>query len=508
MQYAPELDGPDLLGWWIRQPNQRGRQRAQRPTTSPPPGIRFAFYGRMSTVDFQDRTSSCRWQRNYAEDLIAGHGRIVTEFFDEGVSRRIAWPDRPQADLLLAAVADPARGFDAIVVGEYERAFHGQQLEQLTPTLVRHGVQLWLPEAYGPVDFDNPRQLALLDLLGVHSQREVSRARHRTTAAMRAQAELQGRHLGGRPPYGYQLVDAGPHPNRAHAAWGRRLHRLEPDPATAPWVRWIFEQRLACRSVASIARELNDNGVPCPSGADPARNRHRSGQSWMLTTVTAILANPRYTGRQVWNRQRTDHDDLTPDGTLARHREVQRWNAAPHWVISRQIAHPPLVTEEQFVAAQAIHTAPTPADGAPRHYLLAGMVYCGVCGRIMDSHWVHGRSGYRCRHGHTSSRTKTSPQPKILYIREDHLLDRIRHDRGLHRHHPALRSPDPEKVTAYLRTTNMVIVCDHRAWTLEAETAIYTLTPAASILATTAKIPAQRDGDHAKHEEQSRFVWK
>ncbi|WP_255544484.1 recombinase family protein [Micromonospora sp. ATA51] len=103
---------------------------------------------------------------------------------------------------------------------------------------------------------------------------------------------MQGRHLGGRPPYGYRLVDAGPHPNRAHAAWGRRLQRLEPDPATAPHVRWIFERRLAGRSVASIARALNDNGLPCPSGADPARNRHRSGQRWMLTTVAAILGNP------------------------------------------------------------------------------------------------------------------------------------------------------------------------------------------------------------------------
>ncbi|MEU7650786.1 hypothetical protein AB0C42_15600 [Micromonospora taraxaci] len=71
------------------------------------------------------------------------------EFFDEGVSRRAPWPDRPQAARLLDAVMDSARGFDAVVVGEYERAFHGQQLEQLTPTLVRHGVQLWLPETYG-----------------------------------------------------------------------------------------------------------------------------------------------------------------------------------------------------------------------------------------------------------------------------------------------------------------------------------------------------------------------
>ncbi|WP_373873928.1 recombinase family protein [Virgisporangium ochraceum] len=86
---------------------------------------------------------------------------------------------------------------------------------------------------------------------------------------MRVQAEVQGRHLGGRPPYGYRLVDAGPHPNRVHAGRGRRLHRLDPDPVTAPHVRWIFEQRLAGQSVAGTARELNERRVPCPSRADP-----------------------------------------------------------------------------------------------------------------------------------------------------------------------------------------------------------------------------------------------
>lgn len=217
------------IGGHVGLPAAQQRKLQPRRFATAPAGLRYAFYGRMSTVDYQDRASSCRWQRNYADDLIADHGRI----------------------------------------GEYERAFHGRQLEQLAPIPVEHGIQLWLPETYGPVDFDNPRQLALLDLLGVHSQREVSGARHRTTAVMRAQAELQGRHLGGRPPYGYQLVDAGPHPNRAHAAWGRRLHRLEPDLATAPHVRWIFEQRLAGRSVASIARASTTTA--CPVHPAPTR---------------------------------------------------------------------------------------------------------------------------------------------------------------------------------------------------------------------------------------------
>ena len=45
-----------------------------------------------------------------------------------------------------------------------------------------------------------------------------------------------------------------------------------------------------------------------PVAADPGRNPHRPGTGWTLGTVTTILANSRYTGRQVWNRQRTDRD--------------------------------------------------------------------------------------------------------------------------------------------------------------------------------------------------------
>ena len=67
----------------------------------------------------------------------------------------------------------------------------------------------------------------------------------------------------------------------------------------------MFAQRLAGHSVARITRALNDAGIPCPSAADPKRNPHRTGAGWTLRTVAAILANPRYTGRQVWNRQRS-----------------------------------------------------------------------------------------------------------------------------------------------------------------------------------------------------------
>ncbi len=256
-----------------------GRRRSARLDTGAVEqgGLRFAFYGRMSTSEFQDAVTSRAWQRSVSEELVEGFGAIVVEFFDEGCSRRWSWSDRPAASALLTAAEEPGRGFDAVVVGEYERAFYGDQFRQVVARLNAAGVQVWLPEAGGPVELDSPVHEALMVLLGAQAQREVVRARHRVLAAMRVQARVQGRFLGGRPPYGYRLVDAGPHPNAMHARWGRRLHVLEPDPVTAPWVEWIFTERAGGRSVASLVRELNDRGVPCPSSADPGRNGHRSG---------------------------------------------------------------------------------------------------------------------------------------------------------------------------------------------------------------------------------------
>ena len=72
--------------------------------------LRFAFYGRVSTEDHQDPVTSLARQRAQAGALVAGHGRIVAEFFDIGQSRTLAWPRRPQAAALVAALADPDRG--------------------------------------------------------------------------------------------------------------------------------------------------------------------------------------------------------------------------------------------------------------------------------------------------------------------------------------------------------------------------------------------------------------
>ncbi|MBA8823827.1 DNA invertase Pin-like site-specific DNA recombinase [Saccharopolyspora lacisalsi] len=467
MTTAHGQDGVDLLGGWTQRAPHRTRQQALD-TGSVTGGVRFAFYGRTSTRKHQHYSTSAAWQREAAESVIADHGAITVEFFDTGCSRRLPWTRRPQAAALLATLDNEDPGFEAIVVGEYERAFTDSQFTRIIALLQHHNVQMWLPETGGPVNTSNPAHQALMTMLGAQSQREVLRARHRVLAAMSAQTRDQGRYLGGRPPYGYRLVDAGPHPNQAHARWGRRAQRLDPDPTTAPHVQWIFAQRLAGTSTASIARALNDQGIPCPSSADPDRNPHRTGEAWTLRTVAAILANPRYTGRQVWNRQRAHHAPTETETPL-----VHQWTVRRDWVVSKAATHPALVTEADFVAAQAIRAARPTSNGSTRTYLLAGLLQCGLCERRMDSHWTNHRPGYRCRHGHTSSQRRSPGQPKTLYRREDHLLDQLTAhltspDGTAVLHEEETRADD---IVGYLRDNDLIIVCDEKGWAARSDPA-------------------------------------
>ncbi len=66
--------------------------------------------------------------------------------------------------------------FDAVVIGEYERAFSGDQLLNPHATVRAVRVQLWLPETRGPVDFQNPAHQALIMLMGAQSEREALRS--------------------------------------------------------------------------------------------------------------------------------------------------------------------------------------------------------------------------------------------------------------------------------------------------------------------------------------------
>jgi site-specific DNA recombinase len=393
--------------------------------------LRFAFYGRVSTEDQQDPESSRSWQLHRSQQLIEpSGGQIVAEYFDCGHSRSLPWKRRPEASRLLVALRHPDRTFTAVVIGEPQRAFYGNQFSLTFPVFTHYGVELWVPEVGGRIDPGSDAHDLVMTLFGGMSKGERNRIKTRVRSAMGAQTATQGRFLGGRPPYGYRLVDAGPHPHPAKAALGGRLHRLEPDPVTAPFVARIFEEYLEGRGYYAIAERLTADAVPSPAGYDPARNPHRHGRAWGKSAVRAILANPRYTGYQVWGRQRRDEVLLDVDDVAAGHTSRRRWNPATQWIWSADPAHQPLVSRELFQAVQArVHqrppAKPRKARRDARVYPLRGRLHCRLCDRRLQGQWIRGEAYYRCRYPAEYATAVGYDHPRSVYLREADLLPRI-----------------------------------------------------------------------------------
>jgi site-specific DNA recombinase len=57
---------------------------------------------------------------------------------------------------------------------------------------------------------------------------------------------------------------------------------------------------------------------------------------------------------------------------------VQHWNPTQDWVISTRVAHPALVSQDDFLAVQGMRAARSNADGPTRTYLLAGLLQCSL----------------------------------------------------------------------------------------------------------------------------------
>ncbi|MDQ2876169.1 MAG: recombinase family protein [Actinomycetota bacterium] len=163
---------------------------------------------------------------------------------------------------------------------------------------------------------------------------------------------------------------------------------------------------MICRGFFAIAEGLTRDGIPSPSQYDTARNTHRTGEGWAKSAIRAILRNPRYTGRQVWNRQRKDDVLLNVNDAASGYETRLRWNETGDWVWSEAVVHEPLVTAPDFEAAQAIMADAGHArrgsreahERVARPYTLRSRLYCGYCGRRMQGQYSNNEPYYRCRY--------------------------------------------------------------------------------------------------------------
>lgn len=366
----------------------------------------FAFLGRVSTEDNQDPEASRGWQIRRAKQIIEQvDGTIVAEYFDIGQSRSIPWKRRPRAAALLEEIKRPGRPFDAVVTGEPQRAFYGNQFGLTFPVLTHYGVELWVPEVGGRIDPGSEAHDIVMTLFGGMSKGERTRIQLRTKASMTDLALKGDRHMGGRPPYGYRLVDAGPHPNPSKAADGKRRHGLALDDETAPTVRRIFRMYADGQSFRAIADVLTTEGVPSPSAHDPARNPHRDPVGWAHTAVRAILMNENYSGYRVWGKQRKQESLIDPEDVAAGNVTRMRWNSPAEWVRATTQTHPVLIEPELMSHVRQRLTEPGNVQRRLRstsyEYPLRGILFCGICGHRMQ--------------GAAHSRVRKDGSRRILY---------------------------------------------------------------------------------------------
>ncbi|MFI6042615.1 recombinase family protein [Nocardia sp. NPDC051321] len=395
---------------------------------------RLAFYGRCSTEDNQDPETSYGWQSGNAQKFAPGS--IVASYFDVGQSRSVPWHRRTQAAKLLADLKNPNRGWNAIVVGEGTRCWFGNQFSLVAPRIQAHGVHIWVPELGGKYNAKNATHNMMMSMLGGLSESERQHVQQRTRASMDAQVLNEGRHQGGRAPYGYVVVDGPPHPNPHRAADGLKLRLLSIDVAAAPVVQRIFREYIGGRGDKAIAEGLNRDGIPCPSAHRPEQNRHRSGDGWQAPTVAAILQNPRYTGYAVFGRWTKREELIDPDDVAAGYAIRFVRATADRIVRSRRPAHPHIVSVEQFTEAHLIRrgrAGVTNRDRAklertrtliPRPYLLRGHIRCDTCNRKMQAELVGQNVYYRCRARTLAPGSDAlTDHPKTVNLRESVIVD-------------------------------------------------------------------------------------
>ena len=268
-----------------------------------------------------------------------------------------------------------------------------------------------------------------MTLFGGMSKGERTRIKTRVRAAMSAQTATEGRFLGGRPPYGYRLVDAGPHPHPGKAAVGARLHQLSPTPPPPSVVARIFELFLAGHGCYAIAEQLTAEAIPSPAGYDRARHppcRTCLGQvrgsgdplQPSLHRVSGVgTPAPR---RSTPVRQRCRRRACLP----------MRWNDTDRWIWSTKPTHQPLVDQATYQAAQARiaarspHSPRTPRT-TPRPYLLRGRLHCALCQRRLQGQWIRGEAYYRCRYPVEYAAASGFQHPKSVYLREVDLVGRL-----------------------------------------------------------------------------------
>jgi DNA invertase Pin-like site-specific DNA recombinase len=315
------------------------------------------------------------------------HGlRIVAVYTDNDVSAT-SGVERPEFERLLAA-----RPVSIL-------SWHQDRLLRLTKDLERV-IALDVPVytvMAGTLDLSTPAGRAVARTVAAWSQYETEQKAERQKAAHRQRA-------------------ANGEPWGTTRAFGFQQGNVEHDETEAPILRWMYDELLAGKTQAAIARELNSKGILTAAG-----------KPWRQSGVRQLLIHPRNAGLRAH----------TPSGTARK----------PEQHVVGKGTWEGIVSEETWRAAVAILTAKGPrAGGGKRVHLLSGLARCGVCGATMrTAKNARGYQLYQCTEGQHVGRNREKLDELVrdvilLRLGQPDALELVTRDAGeLHKEAAAAR---------------------------------------------------------------------
>lgn len=164
------------------------------------------------------------------------------------------------------------------------------------------------------------------------------------------------------------------------------------DEAAAKVVRRIFSMYLSGIGQNTIAKKLNEEGIPCPSEYKRLQGlNYRNGKRlesttyWTYSSVRNILRNEIYTGMMVQNKS---FRQICKKKAMPLPRE--KWITVPD-------THEAIIDRDTFDRVQALlHQNTRQTNLSQNVHLFAGLLRCGDCGRAMCKIKRNGTTAFCC----------------------------------------------------------------------------------------------------------------
>lgn len=342
-----------------------------------------AIYARKSTVQERDeKEKSVARQVEHARAYAEKKGWTVADehvYVDDGISGA-EFEKRPGFVRLMNALK-PRAPFDALVMSEESRlgreaietSYHMKQL-------VQAGVRVFFYLDDREQILGSMSDNTMAFLRAEFAAEERRKASQRTHDAL-LRKFLAG-HVAGGSVFGYDNV-------QMFDSAGRHTHTIRRinDQQAAALVR-LFELYATGYGKVTVARMLNDEGLPAPK---PRVRRERSARfptGWAPTSVQEALYRRLYQGDVLWNQTRKRDQwgqavrSKRPDTEhLSRHDEALRIISEDLW----KAAHARLAyARATYLRATKGQLNGKPLRGTASKYLLTGLLECGCCGGTLE----------------------------------------------------------------------------------------------------------------------------